>query len=550
MKDNNDREILLEELHFVFKDLYANMAETTCLQQIDSFLERTSHFLINHSNQRIIYGWIAALCERAYYICAHGRSIHVRLKFKEKLKEVIDFFSKFNFLNYTGIIACGKRQPSFFEAFLPTFERFEVMERMPVIFDKTIDSIIVGGSMSYVPFFGIRHNRNGDFSDIDTLIVINDKFFSESSWEKFLNNDLFPLTEKRIFINRIKVFKELLDKNLVDVFSQRFSIIDKPFTISNHFITYSTFKRMVDTDLEKSLANKEDINYIMRDFRVDPFYHPCHARHTFDGERFESKINCHEVSGGGFIADMPGYIIHNGKFYPGVYQTIISPAFLVFYDNTSETRGLVNKFENIIYREVANVRKNFPSATYAKAHNRYDIFPPGRYDDGCNSYIAPKDIQTYLTPFCLSSTSFAQDDLADGSTFDTQTIKDMRKRARKSLLKWKVKILADVKIAVENFMDPNNHQMMMSLAKKQGLNWYIVATVPCAERMVKTLTLNDGVLHKELFTEIITPSDLMSLDAYEKLSRISRKVYVASVMDPVNTSINLPISYALVVPVV
>lgn len=559
MKNNTHRKTqdLLDTLHADFKSIYVNMSDKDWHKQLVSYLNKVKSFSGSPTDERIVTGWIAGLCEKSYYTIAHGKNPDIRLSFEHQLKEIINSASLPKFLSRPGQVVCGKRQPSFIESIIPTLERFRVMECLPEVFGDGIDSIIVGGSMSYVPFFGIRENpKNKDFSDIDTLIVINDDFFKKTSWKKFMSDNFFPLTEKQLFLSRIKIFQELHRDNIADVFSQRFSIIGKPFTISNHFVTRSVFERMVYSDLKESLHTKRDMQYTMRDFRIDPFRHPCHARHTFDGERFESQIDGRNVRSGGFVSDMPGYIISNEKLYPGVYQTVISPALLVFYDRTGETKKLVKKFENILYKEVRRIRKNSPSATYAKAHNRYDIFPPGRYDNGYNSYLSAKEIKKYIPAPNFNFIGIESDTLPGKYTNDeTNNFRNNEpvfNEARNWMEKWKNKTLKRAEIEINDFINQNNFKILFSSAKKEGRRWHTVAIIPRSKSLVKELQyrhLNKITTRKELFTQIITPSDIMRLGAYEKLAQISGKVYVASIMDSADEHKHIPISYAVVVPV-
>jgi hypothetical protein len=298
----------------------------------------------------------------------------------------------------------------------------------------------------------------------------------------------------------------------------------------------------------------------MRDFRTDLFRHPCHARHTFDGQRIESVIDGYKLKSGGFISNMPGYIISNGKFYPGVYQTVISPAFLVFYDRTGETTRLIKKFENILYREVKYIRKKLPLVTYAKAHNRYDIFPPGRYENGHDSYLSYNEIKKYIPSPNFNIVGIETVSLSE--KFTNSKMKDskenqlVREEAKNFLENWKKKALRNAETEIEKFIYQNNFKTLMSLSKKQGNRWYTVATIPYTKHIIKKIphpyrqsNSNDSIIHKELFTQIITPSDIMHLNIYEKLSLVSGKVYVASIMDPADEHKSLPISYGVVIPI-
>lgn len=563
MKNNSNIQssISIDALHGDFKKAYASMSAENWQKHLIFFLDRIKLFSGNSSDKRMVAGWVAGLCEHAYYVAAQGRTLDSRLNYEHQLNEIINSISLPGFLNCLGPVLCGKRQPSFAACVLPTLERFQAMERLSEVFNDTVDSIIIGGSMSYVPFFGIRENpKDKDFSDIDALIIINDSFFKKASWKNFINDDFFPEVEKQKFLNRIKIFQKLVRTNAADVFSQRFSICGKPFTISIHFVTLSVFKRMVYTDLKKSLQSKSDVQYIMRDFRVDSFRHPCHARHTFDGSRIETVIDGYEVNPGGFISSVPGYIISSGKFYPGVYQTIISTAFLVFYDRTGETRKLVKKFENILYQEVKRMREEFPSASYAKAHNRYDIFPPGRFENGYNSYLSVEENKKYLLKPCFNivgvESSILQGEAIKSEKSHMEKNERVRHEAKDFLETWKRETLENAEIEIKNFIDESNFRAVISLAKKQGRRWYLVTTIQSTKKVVirlpypynKVNSIN-LVIREELCIQAITPWEIMRLEAYEKLALQSGKVYVASVMDPADESKCLPMSYALVIPV-
>ncbi|PLX25935.1 hypothetical protein C0580_01060 [Candidatus Parcubacteria bacterium] len=372
----------LDKLHIEFKKTHHKLSEKNWPDQLNHYLDKVAGFSGNQKEERIVKGWIAGICEKAYYIAAHKKSKNTRIDFNKKIIKILKTKNSNKIITKAGSIICGKKQPSLAKNILPTLDRFDIMESLPEIFAGGVESIIIGGSMSYIPFLGIREDaKNNDFSDIDTVIVVNNNFFKPSFAKNFSKNKLFPAREKNVFLERIKIFQKLYKKNKADVFSQRFSINEKKFTISNHFMTRSVFKKMMQTEFEKKrFRQKKNFEYIMQDFRTDYFAHPCHARHTFNGQRIESVIKATKLKKGGFISNVPGYIINNGKYYPGVYQTVISPAFLVFYDRNGETTKLVKEFEKILYREVKNIRKKETSSTYAKAHNRYDIFPLGRYD--------------------------------------------------------------------------------------------------------------------------------------------------------------------------
>ena len=548
----------IDHFYTGFKKTFASISDKNWNSKLSSYLKDIKSFSGNTDEERMIAGWVAALCERAYYVSAHKKNMNVRADFANRLKDITNSALLPKFLTYSGSVICGKQQPSLVETIAPTLDRFKIMELLPEVFGNGIDSIIVGGSMSYIPFFGIRENlKINDFSDIDTLIVINDDFFNKSSWSNFIKSDLFPESDKKIFLDRIKIFQKLYSKKQVDVFSQRFSIIGKPFTISSHFLTSSVFKRMVDTDLKRALRIKKDMQYVMHDFRVDPFRHPCHARHTFNGDRFESTIDGHTTEFGGFISDMPGFIISNGKFYPGVYQTVISPGLLTFHDDTGETKKLVKKFEKTLYNEVGRERKQFPIATYARAHNRFDIFPPGRYDNGHDSYVSPKIIRKFelpLTPNIIRiGSTIRLGKFIINKIQNTENNTHAREKSTKLLDKWKKEVLNKAEKEIKNFIHQHDKfESEMTSAKKNGDSWYTVITIPSSKKVSIKLPdpyrRNNSIVYQEILTRKITPGDIMRINLYAELAQRSKKVYVATINDPRNKN-NIPTSYNLVIPV-
>lgn len=559
-KKNNTFSPSIKFVYNSFKKKYSNLNNKNWSKEIATYLKDIQGFSGDKIEQRMIFGWLAGLCERAYYVAAHKKSIKIRKFFEDKLKEVI--FSKPlpKFLTEAGPVVCGKSQPSFFSAFTPTLDRYQIMELLPEAFQNNVDSIIIGGSMSYSPFFGIRENKKArDFSDIDGLVVINDNFFKKNSWDLFLKNDIFPLVEKKQFISRIKIFKSLLKRGKVDVFSQRFSVCGKLFTVSLHFVTKSVFEKMVHSDLKNSLKERNDLCYTMRDFRVDPFFHPCHARHTFDGRRVETVIDGYDLPSGGFIAMMPGYIVSDGNLYPGVYQTVISTAFLVFYDKTGETKKLVRGFKNILYKETKRAKEHFILSSYSRAHNRYDIFPPGRFENGHNSYVSPEEQKKYLIS-SISINPVCVDLKEKGVVCKTKnhSLKNnsAREKAEKKLDNWKRLVLKSAEDEVSKFLNDKNLDSKILFFKNKGLKCCTVISIPNVSREVVKIPypyLAGGKKNKlvceEVIVQIITPWEVMRLRGYEKLARKFRKVYVASIIDPSDAKNKNTMSYAIVVSV-
>lgn len=550
--------ISIDDLYIDFRRARSKMNEKNWEDILISFLDKLDRISGIINNERVVIGWLAGLCEHAYYLVAYDKEVDKYLYFKKRFSRIFSLKKLPNFLKNRGDIICGKRQPSFVQTIIPTLKRFQVIECLPRVFNVMIESIIIGGSMSYVPFFGIREEKKTkDFSDIDALIIIDKNFFRKTAWKNFMDSNIFPLSEKKIFLDRLKKFEKLLKNNKADIFSQRFSVIGSLFTISCHFVTSYTFKRMVFTDLRKSLQLRNDFQYLMRDFRANPFTHPCHARHTFNGERIESIIEGKKIGKAGFISNVPGYIIFEKKFFPGVYHTIISPAFLVFYDRTGKTTELVGKFRDILYHEVDNVRKEFPFATYDKAHNRYDIFSPGRYDEGHNSYVSERKIKKYLLPPNFSIIEIESSPLIDEVIYSGKVFieknDDTRNEVKEYLRKWKDKTLKRADCRIKDFISKNDFHATASLSKDKVYSWHTVVIIERCNQIIKPLAYpyrkgrSGSIVRNEVFTQIITPADIMRLEAYEKLVQKFGKVYVSSIKDDVAIDSHLPIGYGVVV---
>ncbi len=561
MKNSNTLEgqTSLNKLFCNFKKFYLHINKKNWQFYVSSYISMANDFFGDLPEQRIVAGWLAGLCEKSYFVSASNQPVEIRNNFKEQLMQVIKTANLSEFLSSCGVVICGKRQPSFRESVLPTIERYEIMEKLPEIFSDGVESIIFGGSMSYSPFFGIRENsRSKDFSDIDALIVIKDGFFKKWAWKKLINSEIFFEKDKYIFLKRIKLFKKLIKSDNVDVFSQKFPVRNKKFIISIHFVTFDVFKKMVYTDLKKSLNKRMDVQYDMTDFRVDEFSHPCHARHTFNGQRIETTINCRPARGGGFLSSMPGYIISNGKFYPEVYHTIISTAFLVFYDITGRTKKLVKIFEKILYNEANIMRKEFSDSTYAKAHNRYDIFPPGRFERGLNSYVSPSIIKKYRSSDCFVTISSRVKGCPNynnlvGARLDINN--NYYNKTANLLEKWKRNVLKKAERDINRFVDSDGFRRKILLEKENNNKWCVVASIPSVKKIIVGTTLaykknnsNNPVITEEVFTKIITPWEIMRIDAYEKLSRKSKKIYVSSIFDKISSS-TLPCKYNVIISV-
>jgi hypothetical protein len=532
---NKAKDNILNNLYLEFKKTLDQITSENWKDKFSLFLDTIIEFECKSEEQRIVLGWLSSICEKIYFAIAHKKDLHIRNKFEEDFKEIISSKNLPKFMYLLGPVLCGKRQPSFVESIDSTFERYRVMEELSNIFGPGVEGIIIGGSMSYGPFYSVRDNiLDKDFSDIDGLVVVNDSFFDDGHLS-LLSNTVFRKVDNELFSERVKLFKKLFKSGFADVLSQRFFVQNKYFNVSLHFFPKTVFEKMVYTDLKETLNQRVDFNYVMKDFRIDDFTHPCLARHTFNGGRYESVVE-NSTTEKGYISLMPGFTFVSGKLYPGVYHTVIYPSFLVFYDKNGYVTDIVKKFEKMIYMEVESMRKDFPYSTYSKAHNRYDIFAPGRFEEGKDLFIAPNDLIKYSSP---------PDFLVLKNDVVNIGMRDMNGSIEKNKMElelWKKQVFSGAKEEIQSFLNDENSASKLKTLKESGKKYYSVCKIEGKKIKVQKF------LRSEItYVKIISARDIMKFDSYEELSKKYGRVFVASVFDSKDTKEINPKYYELII---
>jgi len=554
----NKKNKAVDEIYTVFKGTYNSLCSDNWRNLLASFLDQIVNTGYNVLQERVVTGWLAALSEKAYYEVAHQKKIKERVKFENDFKEIIRSKKLPEFLTLPGPVLCGKRQPSFVESIDSTFDRYNVMENLGDLFNPGVRAIIIGGSMSYGAFYSVRNNeKNKDFSDIDGLVIVGKDFFGESNKrDLFINNKTFPESEIKQFLDRMTSFKKLYNQGKADVLSQRFSVIGKQYTVSLHFFIDSTFKKMMYSDLKYSLDKNVDTDYLLKDFRTDLFTHPCLARHTFNGGRYESVITGHKAEEDGYISNVTGFTISNGMYFPGIFHTVIYPSFLVFYDKDQYVTDLVRKFEKLLYDAVDILRKKFPSSTYAKAHNRYDIFAPGRFDEGLNSFISPDNLNQYQSDSDLVIIQLGKE-ASVGLNIQDNKEKNAKFRGKiqRKLKILKKKKLQEAEKQINDFIESKYAGELFSVLKKQGRKWFTVCLIKAVDKQVEKIPYpyfeesKKMLIDSELYLQTISAREIMKLSQYEELSKKYGRVFVASIMDPGEEFKTQPIYFALIIKV-
>jgi hypothetical protein len=529
----------------LFCDIRSSLDAKNWSQQLRHFLNEFSSFSGNDFEERIFSGWVAAMCEQAYYTVAHRKDLGVRKKFENELKKIFSANDIPHCLVNSKFVICGKKQPAVIDSIDPTFDRFRVLEKLPKIFGNAIDSIILGGSMSYVPFLGVRSDHiNNDYSDIDLIFIQSDSFFNKASWNDFRNTTALYPADKKVFLERVNEYKRLFSEGRADIISQRFKIKGKKYTISIHFFPKTIFKKLVNSELSKKIKTMDECNYVVRNYRTDAFFHPCQARLSFDGSRIESGIwpESSNVKYG-HIVSTSGFTIKNKKLYPGPFLTVALPALNVFNAKSSFAKGCLEKLERILNKQTSYIFECNKAISYAKAHHRYYLFCPGRYDDGHDSFVSPKEAAKLyiINPLTIQTLCISEDNKGSNAQQEPRSSSTNNKIAGK-LEHWKQEELAAMSTTINSFLK-GGIQENMDISSFRNSRWLTVATVKAKSNII----FNNADNTRFLATYMLSPDDIMSTLAYSKLNNKYGKVYISSNFDPIDSESIHPKTYSIIV---
>ncbi|MFA6918875.1 MAG: hypothetical protein WC244_02040 [Patescibacteria group bacterium] len=295
-------------------------------------------------------------------------------------KEIDNFFESKNnlpyFFRHIRSEQLGKRQPDMIESIQGTLDRFARMEQLEVIFEKPCKGIIVGGSLSYGPFYNIR-TRHGDneSSDIDAIFVL-DPDSIDKDWGRFMHCSDFSESDKQKFIARKDIFfQSLLPNGEAAILSQKFPLKGADYEISTHFFTEETFDSMLNINIAEKIEGDNRV-VVFKDYKSKPFPYNVCAQTNFEGTSYNYTVPVQRKIDEGVITELPAYIINNHKFYPGIYQNLILPAFSVFYDRNGEITNKISIFKNDIKTYIKNkYEEKDIEERILKSHIRNKIFP-------------------------------------------------------------------------------------------------------------------------------------------------------------------------------
>lgn len=279
----------------------------------------------------------------------------------------------------SGVRVAGKRQPSQEEALYASLERLEAIESLSAALTSCGAGLVVGGSLSYGPFYCVRSGE--DPSDVDVIVTIDAD--TRKQWELALHciaDALFPLfrcSDTRLLRERIGHFDNHLSSNAADILSQKLRVDGGNFEISIHFFSETFFDEVFGRGFLRRVTNNADCAVTVRDFRADAFASSCLRQRSFSGRPIYYLVTERQKVEGGAIIRLPAYLFRHRIFYPGIYSNVVSPGFHVWSDPRGNTRKAVDTFrEAFMNRWLSEKRVNGETCLACASHVRYPLFRP------------------------------------------------------------------------------------------------------------------------------------------------------------------------------
>ena len=130
---------------------------------------------------------------------------------------------------------------------------------------------------------------------------------------------------------------------------------------------------MVNENLLRDLSLNKDHVCLLRDYKDNHFSHKRCCQKSFSDKTYEFIVPPEEIVDDGNITTLPGYIISNQEFYPGIYQNLISPMFSVYLDN-DDINNKVNLFKQVILDRLLKEKETNKEDNFQSSHVRQDYF--------------------------------------------------------------------------------------------------------------------------------------------------------------------------------
>ncbi len=343
------------------------------LHPIDSFSERAKEVhqkLPDDVNLHLARSCFAVLLQNAHAeALAAGVSHHT---FRDDVKDAIDQLEipAFTEVDPRSHLP-GKRQPSLVESLDATIDRYIVIDELKDIFSSSADSMAYGGSMKYGPFMNVR--SGADASDIDAIVFTEGRVLDELDWRGIMETDLFDESDKITFFARCSLQKALVEDNLADIMSQRFTVRDHGYTISAHFIPTDFMEKAYPHSLEDITTKKTHHKYL-RDYKERPFERTHVSNYDLSGTLYDIPIY-NTPTDGGFIVANPAHSVINRRYVPGMYQNLVLPTASFVFGHNSQSREYLDGFSAAIVRQEDRDKHIDAEASILNSEPRKPIIP-------------------------------------------------------------------------------------------------------------------------------------------------------------------------------
>ncbi len=244
------------------------------------------------------------------------------------------------------------------------------------MFHYSCTGIIVGGSLSYGPFYNVRGKLDKESaSDIDAIFIL-DNNASSKDWKAFVNSPYFSKEEKEVFMKRKNIFlSQLFPRGDATVLSQKFSLVSKDYEISIHFVTNDILDKMLIENITDEVK-KENKVVVLKDYKSKLFPHKICSQVNFNGDVYDYVVPEQIKVEEGVITSLPAYIINDHTFYPSIYQNLILPMCDVFYARDTSLAIKLADFKSGVHDYIANkYGEDGIRERLLRSHMRNIIFP-------------------------------------------------------------------------------------------------------------------------------------------------------------------------------
>lgn len=370
----------LDSISIELEELKLNISKENWSELLKPFLEKCCSQKISPDFHFLLRGFSAQALEAALF--SHKDNPEEIENFRSEIAFILEGVSFESVSFFTEKKMGEKKIAPFFESLQETIDRYESILHFRKIFSPITEDIIIGGSMSYGPFYNVRgaDKETGNSSDIDGIIIFKDNIFNIIEQLKIVSGDVVPEEDMEIFIKRIKEFEILRESGRADALSQRFQFIGKGYSISVHCFFMDELASILGEQFEDSLSSENTVVKAVRDFKQKPFEHALCRQRNSSEDYYECIVPPQEQVEGGFIAEIPAYIISEGRLYPGLYQNLISPEFNSTDQLSSQrVRALVDSFHKTFLNQMEKEKHFYGGGSFSKSHVRGAIFAPMKY---------------------------------------------------------------------------------------------------------------------------------------------------------------------------